>query len=129
MDKGIDINNVTCKLPELHNFLTGVTDSETVSQLKEELIASVAIVAKPPEPVPFEEVVWLTKPKNRDRYVHHELNVSESAILSELLREFSDVLYSEDSLPKMGQALFEFDIELKEGGEEILAKIGHELIL
>lgn len=71
-----------------------------------------------------QEIDYMNFPKNRETYLFHPLKPEEQVELNNLCKEFRSVLVSNDKEIRMGKANpeFAFDIELKEGGLEELAK-------
>jgi RNase H-like domain found in reverse transcriptase/Integrase zinc binding domain/Reverse transcriptase (RNA-dependent DNA polymerase) len=103
--------------------------AETVSvinEFREAMVAGIEVTSKPSSKLDdyqFEFTGTPTK-QNVTEEVYHDLDAFQKQRVAELLSEFSDVLV-EDSQVTFGEAkVAPFDIELKEGGEEIL-KSGH----
>ena len=103
--------------------------AETVSvinEFREAMVAGIEVISKPSSKLDDYQFEFTGTPlkQNITEEVYHDLDSFQKQRVAELLSEFQDVLV-EDSQATFGEAkVAPFDIELKEGGEEML-KSGH----
>ncbi len=107
---------------ELVAFLTEETDF-TADEI-EEVVAQSTIMAIPNPDKVIDEIVFDgPEDKAREAFIYWDLDEDKRGLIDNIVNKFPHVILEKDAKFLCGQAPFEFDIELIEGGEEKLSKI------